>query len=273
MSKPTHSYHILNPSPWPFVTSLVVFLAVLNLMMFMHPSLFGQLESSIKNSGLYILIPGVAMIFVVLYYWWRDVIKEALSGDHTPIVQLGLRYGMVLFIMSEVMFFASFFWSFFDSAFFSIQNNISFPPANIETVDVFDLPLINTVILLLSSCTLTWAHHSLLVNNRRDLIRGLVITLLLGATFSGIQALEYVHSSFAFAGSNYSGIFYMATGFHGVHVIIGSTFLLICLIRAKKGHFSPSHHFGLEAAAWYWHFVDVVWLFLFIFVYWWGSSL
>jgi len=204
--------------------------------------------------------------------WWRDVIKEAtFQGHHTPVVQIGMRYGMTLFIASEVMFFVAFFWAFFNSSLFPKVSPAVWPPEGVETLPTFGVPFMNTLILLLSGCTVTWAHHALREGNQRAMITGLGMTIVLGALFTGFQAYEYVHAAFGFSDGIYSSTFYMATGFHGFHVLIGTTFLIVCWFRARKGHFKADHHFGFEAAAWYWHFVDVVWLFLFCCVYWWGS--
>ena len=194
--------------------------------------------------------------------------------------RLGLRYGMMLFIASEVMFFVAWFWAFFDASLFydeSIQEarlaytGGQWPPAGVEVLDPLHLPLYNTVILLLSGTTVTWAHHALLHNDRKGLIYGLTLTVLLGVLFSCVQAYEYAVAPFEFSNSLYGATFYMATGFHGFHVLVGTIFLIVCLLRAMKGHFTPKQHFGFEAAAWYWHFVDVVWLFLFFAVYVWAS--
>jgi cytochrome c oxidase subunit 3 len=203
-------------------------------------------------------------------------VKEAERGDHTPVVQLHMRYGMILFIASEVMFFVGWFWSWFDFSLFpSVLSEVVggvWPPEAIEAViDPFSLPLLNTLILLCSGTTVTWAHHSLIHGDREGLKKGLWATILLGVVFSFIQAYEYMHAPFAFGGNTYSSAFYMATGFHGFHVLIGTIFLIVCLRRTYLGHFTPRQHFGFEAAAWYWHFVDVVWLFLFVVVYVWGG--
>jgi cytochrome c oxidase subunit 3 len=217
-----------------------------------------------------IAIVGFLLILFMMFMWWRDVIKEAeYQGHHTPIVQIGMRYGMILFISSEVMFFLAFFWAFFDASLY--PDTGVWPPADVVPFEAFDIPLINTLILLLSGCTVTWAHAALLKGDRKNLIRGLGITIILGAAFTALQAYEYDHASFGFTDGIYSSTFYMATGFHGFHVIVGTCFLTVCWFRARAGHFTPEHHFGFEAAAWYWHFVDVVWLFLFICVYWWGG--
>ena len=187
---------------------------------------------------------------------------------------------MIMFIASEVMFFVAWFWAFFDASLFPGDQieaaRLAFtggvwPPKGITVIDPLHLPLYNTVILLLSGTTVTWAHHSLLDNDRKGLVWGLLLTVLLGALFTSVQAYEYIHAPFAFKNSIYGATFFMATGFHGFHVIIGTIFLLVCLLRAIAGDFTPKQHFGFEAAAWYWHFVDVVWLFLFSCIYVWAS--
>ena len=256
----THSYHLVEPSPWPAVGAASAFIAAIGGITYMHAMPFGG----------FIMSVGFLLILFTMYMWWRDVIREAeYQGHHTPVVQLGMRYGMILFIASEVMFFLAFFWAFFDSSLY--PDTGIWPPAEVEPFDAFDIPLINTLILLLSGCTVTWAHAALLQNNRRDLVLGLGITILLGASFTALQVYEYAHASFGFSDGIYSSTFYMATGFHGFHVLVGTCFLIVCWFRARAGHFKPDHHFGFEAAAWYWHFVDVVWLFLFVCIYWWGG--
>jgi cytochrome c oxidase subunit 3 len=209
------------------------------------------------------------------------VVREAHSGHHTRVVQLHLRYGMIMFIASEVMFFVAWFWAFFDASLFAGEpaqvarvqaTGGHWPPAGIAVFDPWHLPFLNTLILLTSGTTVTWAHHALLHNDRRGLKWGLALTIVLGVLFTSIQAYEYAHAAFSFGGNIYGATFFMATGFHGFHVIVGTIFLTVCLIRAFLGHFTPQQHFGFEAAAWYWHFVDVVWLFLFACIYVWGSA-
>jgi len=191
---------------------------------------------------------------------------------HSAVVRLGLRYGMFLFIASEVMFFVAFFWAYFHFALFPEHTASGiWPPEGVKVFDPWDLPFLNTLILLTSGVTVTWAHHALLENNRKHLIYGLALTVALGAIFTACQAYEYAHAAFGFRDGIYSSTFFLATGFHGFHVIVGTIFLAVCLARALKGQFTPERHFGFEAAAWYWHFVDVVWLFLFAAIYWWGS--
>ena len=263
-----HQYHLVDPSPWPIIGAGSAFILATGLVMWLH------------DSSPIVFAVGVLGVIYTMIMWWRDVIREANSGDHTPVVQLHLRYGMILFIASEVMFFVAWFWAFFDASLFpgeAVQyartelTGGQWPPKGIEVLDPWHLPLLNTVILLTSGTTVTWAHHALLHDNREGLKWGLVLTIVLGLIFTSIQAYEYAHASFSFSGNIYGATFFMATGFHGAHVIIGTIFLIVCLARAMAGHFTPRQHFGFEAAAWYWHFVDVVWLFLFTFVYVWSS--
>ena len=274
----SHDYHLVDPSPWPIVGTIAGSLGFFGLLVYMHPSFFGEeLEETLIATGPWLFAPGVGLLFVTVWYWWRDVIQEAEhDGYHKPIVQLGMRYGMALFICSEVMFFAAFFWAFFNSSLapkempYDVPGGV-WPPEGVVTFNVFELPFLNTLILLLSGVTVTWAHHALIAGNRKNLILGLGITIALGIAFTTLQAVEYAHAGFTFSGGIYGSTFFMATGFHGFHVIVGTIFLTVCFFRARAGHFKPAHHFGFEAAAWYWHFVDVVWLFLFICVYWWGG--
>jgi len=274
---PNHDYHLVNPSPWPALGSISAFIMAFGAVWYMHPDMFGGF---LAGAGVWKLLLGLLMVLLVMFFWWRDIIGEGRQGDHTPVVQLGLRYGMTLFIASEVMFFVAFFWGFFNSSLgFDSSQNFGrleaiggvWPPAGIQTFDPFELPLMNTLILLLSGCTVTWAHHALREGKRDQAIQGMLLTVLLGISFTALQAFEYSHAGFGFTDGIYASVFYMATGFHGFHVIVGTIFLLVCLLRLRAGHFSPSSHFGVEAAIWYWHFVDVVWLFLFVSIYWWGS--
>jgi cytochrome c oxidase subunit 3 len=286
-----HDYHLLNPSPWPIVGSVSAFLLAVGAIVWMKTAAGGVF--GLRGPWLFGL--GVMGVLYTMFMWWRDVIKEAHSGDHTPVVRIHLRYGMIMFIASEVMFFVAWFWAFFDAALFPaaihpLQNSTEvigmvdrnaltggvWPPKPSDnfhaTFDPWGLPLVNTLILLLSGTTVTWAHHALLENNRKGLIWGLTLTVILGIFFTALQAYEYGHAAFNFHGHIYGATFFMATGFHGAHVIIGTIFLAVCLARALKGHFTPKQHFGFEAAAWYWHFVDVVWLFLFACIYVWAAG-
>ena len=260
----SHQYHILPPSIWPLIGSFAALAMAAGGIMWMH---------DVAGGG-YVFFAGLIAVLFVMFSWWADVIREAHSGDHTPIVQLHLRYGMILFIASEVMFFVAWFWAYFNAALFpSPVESIggTWPPKGMEVLDPFGYPLLNTLILLCSGTTVTWAHHSLIHGDRDGLIKGLWATIGLGLVFTGVQAYEYAHAPFGFADNIYTSAFFMATGFHGFHVIVGTIFLIVCLVRAYKGHFRPEQHFGFEAAAWYWHFVDVVWLFLFVAIYVWGG--
>ncbi|MEM1388064.1 MAG: cytochrome c oxidase subunit 3 [Pseudomonadota bacterium] len=257
-----HDYHILNPSIWPFIASVSAFVMLYGAVTYFH------YESP------WLLMIGFVGILFVMFAWWSEVVNEAHQGDHTPVVVIGLRYGFIMFIMSEVMFFAAWFWSFFKHAMYPMEtfSEGQWPPPSIETFDPWHLPLINTLILLCSGCAATWAHHALVhENNRKDLVNGLLLAIGLGGIFTVFQIYEYTHASFGFAGNIYGANFFMATGFHGFHVVVGTVFLGVCLLRALKGHFTQDRHVGFEAAAWYWHFVDVVWLFLFAAIYIWGS--
>jgi len=261
-----HDYHILPPDIWPLIGAISAVTFTSGMVLYMH-----ELPSHWLVLGI-----GVAGLIATFFSWFSNVVKEAQAGDHTPVVQLHLRYGMILFIASEVMFFVGWFWSWFDFALFpnALTEVVGgqFPPKAIEAVmDPFALPLLNTLILLCSGTTVTWAHHSLIHGDRDGLKKGLWLTILLGVLFTSIQAYEYAHAPFGFGGNTYGSAFYMATGFHGFHVLVGTIFLIVCLRRAYLGHFTPRQHFGFEAAAWYWHFVDVVWLFLFVVVYVWGG--
>ena len=299
-----HDYHLVNPSPWPLLGAAGALALALGAIQF-----FASRKAGAPH--LWYVLPGFAVVALTMVLWWRDVIRESQTGDHTPVVQLHLRYGMLLFIASEVMFFVAWFWGYFDAALYPAdihpllahavnpdgsmllgphglpvlhdtgqvtglvaRNEFfggKFPPVPNDTFNhtfnPWGLPLVNTLILLTSGTTVTAAHHALLENNRKGLIWGLLATVVLGVLFTLCQAWEYAHAGFNFAGHLYGSTFFMATGFHGAHVIIGTRFLLVCLIRAMRGHFTPQQHFGFEAAAWYWHFVDVVWLFLFSSIY------
>jgi len=268
-----HDYHLVDPSPWPIVGSVSAFVMAFGAIAWMH---------HMFEAAPFVFGAGVIGVLFTMAMWWADVIKEAQhQGYHTRVVQLGHRYGMILFIVSEVMFFVAWFWAYFDAALFpsdpvqATRDALfggAWPPKGIVTFDPWHLPLLNTLILLTSGTTVTWAHHALLENDRKGLKYGLILTILLGITFTLVQAYEYSHAAFSFAGHIYGATFFMATGFHGFHVIVGTAFLIVCLVRAYAGHFTPKQHLGFEFAAWYWHFVDVVWLFLFLCIYVWGHG-
>jgi cytochrome c oxidase subunit 3 len=258
----SHPYHMVEPSKWPVVGTLGAFIAAVGGIWYM------------KEGPIFGFLAGIALVLYCMYGWWRDVVKEANNGvDYTSTVQHGLRIGVVLFIASEVMFFFGFFWAFFNSSVPALSRAAlpAWPPEGVVPLETWGLPFVNTLILLTSGATVTYAHHQLQKNNRARCEDGLFLTIVLGMIFTALQAYEYAHAAFGFTDGIYSSTFYLATGFHGFHVIIGTCFLAVCYVRCKLGHFTPDRHIGFEAAAWYWHFVDVVWLFLFASVYWWGG--
>jgi cytochrome c oxidase subunit 3 len=280
-NKPNHDYHLVDPSPWPFLGSIGALIMAIGAIGLMRWLSDGELVIAGANlTTPWIFILGTLIVLYTMFGWWRDTIRESRAGFHTRVVSLHLRYGMILFIASEVMFFVAWFWAFFDASLFPgepqqpLRTEFTggvWPPHGVEVFDPWHLPLLNTLILLLSGTTVTWAHHALLENDRRGLVWGLVFTVALGVLFTTIQVYEYAHAAFTFSGNIYGATFFMATGFHGFHVFVGTVFLIVCLGRALAGQFTPQKHFGFEAAAWYWHFVDVVWLFLFAAVYVWGG--
>lgn len=261
-----HPYHLVDPSYWPIVSAFSAGLMLFGIVMFTHEGMRWP------------FLAGLAGVLISMFGWWRDVLKESrVPGLHTAVVRIGLRYGMMLFIASEVMFFVAFFWAYFHFALYPehVSGAVTaiWPPAGVKTFDPWGLPFLNTMILLLSGCTVTWAHHALLENDKKNLVLGLALTVLLGMAFTGLQVWEYTMAPFPFAGGGiYSSTFFLATGFHGFHVVVGTIFLAVCLFRSMGGQFTPERHFGFEAAAWYWHFVDVVWLFLFVSIYIFGAG-
>jgi len=259
-----HPFHLVDPSPHPMFASLGALTSTVGGVMYFH---------GYEGSD-FVLCLGLGMIIYVMFTWWRDVIREAtFQGHHTYMVQQGLRSGMILFIVSEIMFFVAFFWAFFHSSLApTVELGAIWPPKGIEVMNPFEIPLLNTVILLSSGAAVTWSHHAILASKRQDAILGLVFTIILAVVFTGLQGLEYVEAPFTISDGVYGSTFFLATGFHGFHVFVGTVFLFVCLIRLYKFHFTRTHHFGFEAAAWYWHFVDVVWLFLYVTIYWWGGA-
>ena len=257
-----HPWHLVNPSPWPFTGTVAAFLLATGGVWYMH------------EDKPWLLAAGFAVLLYTFFGWWRDVVREARRDRaHTSPVQHGLRMGMVLFIASEVMFFFAFFWAYFNASIpaLSFVSSPTWPPEGVVPLETWGLPFLNTLILLTSGATVTYAHHAVRAGEQRKSVIGILLTVVLGALFLCLQAVEYGHAAFSFTDGIYSSTFYMATGFHGFHVFVGVCFLTVCLFRAKAGHFTAEQHVGFEAAAWYWHFVDVVWLFLFTCVYWWGS--
>ena len=292
---PQHDYHLVNPSPWPLVASMAATVMFIGAVVWMKGLIPAEGAGAVLGALLVkgdkvLFFLGLAGVLVSMFGWWAAVIKEGAQGDHTPVVSIGLRYGMMLFIASEVMFFVAFFWMFFEmSVFNEARAHVpeigawadtakawsTWPPQGVELLSPWQLPLLNTVTLLLSGCTVTWAHHAVAIGDRKAAKLGLLITVILGVFFTAVQAYEYNHiihehlffNDNALNSGLYGSIFFMATGFHGFHVLVGTIFLLVCLLRLQAGQMTPQKHFGFEAAAWYWHFVDVVWLFLFAFVY------
>lgn len=258
-----HGFHLVDPSPWPFISAFSALFMTFGGVCFMH-GYYG---------GLFLFRLGFFSILFMMFCWWRDVVREStFEGQHTLAVSSGLRMGMLLFIASEVMFFFAFFWAFFHSSFNpSLAIGAVWPPADMTILDPWKVPLLNTVLLLSSGASVTWAHHSIVYGSKINGILALIITIVLALIFTGLQAFEYITAPFTISDGVYGSTFYMATGFHGFHVFIGTCFLCVCLLRLYLNHFTREQHFGFEAAAWYWHFVDVVWLFLFITIYWWGS--
>nr|WIL10229.1 cytochrome c oxidase subunit III [Stenocladius sp. 2 XYG-2023a] len=261
MLKKNHSFHLVDISPWPILMAM----SIMTMMM-----------GTIKWFSMYnnkIMMIGMLNMSMITFQWWRDINREStFQGLHTFMVTMGMRLGMMLFITSEILLFFSLFWSFFHSSLSpSIEMGMMWPPKNILTFNPTQIPLLNTMILVSSGVSVTWAHNSLMKNNYKQTIQALTITILLGLYFSMLQMYEYMQSEFTMADSIYGSTFFMLTGFHGLHVMVGTMFLFICLARQMKNYLSMTHHFGFEAATWYWHFVDVVWLLLYISIYWWGS--
>jgi cytochrome c oxidase subunit 3 len=258
-----HSFHLVDPSPWPIFSAFSALLMTFGGVCFMHGYI----------GGFFLFQLGFLLVVFLMYCWWRDVVREAtFEGQHTVSVSNGLRMGMLLFILSEIMFFFAFFWAFFHSSF----NPHPFiggvwPPAFLTILDPWKVPLLNTILLLSSGASVTWAHHSIVWGSKFNALVALLVTVCLAVIFTLLQVFEYITAPFTISDGVYGSTFYMATGFHGFHVFIGTCFLSVCAIRLFLNHYTREHHFGFEAAAWYWHFVDVVWLFLFITIYWWGS--
>ena len=258
-----HPFHLVDRSPWPLLASLSALQLVLSLTL-----CFYQYENCLT----YLHFATFCLIFIV-YQWFKDIIIEStFQGKHTKKVQKGLKMGMLLFIVSEIMFFFSFFWAFFHSSLApTIWIGCVWPPLGIETINYLHLPLLNTIILLSSGVSLTWSHRAIVNNDRLSTIYGLIITILWGILFTLLQFYEYKHSTFSINDSVYGSVFFLLTGFHGFHVIMGTVLLIVSLFRQYYYHFLNNQHIGFESSIWYWHFVDVVWIFLYIFLYCWGA--
>ena len=258
---PRQPFHLVDISPWPITTAIRAFTIAIGLAAWFH------------NYSTCYLALGLLIMALSLFQWWRDVSREAtFLGAHTSYVANGLRWGIVLFILSEICFFFAFFWAFFHRRLAPTPElGCCWPPIGITPINPFRIPLLNTAVLLASGVTVTWAHHRLIEGSRLNSIQALSLTIALGIYFTFLQVGEYIDAPFTIADGIYGTTFFVSTGFHGLHVIIGTTFLFICLIRIILWHFSSRHHFGFEAAAWYWHFVDVVWICLYLCIYWWGA--
>nr|ASM41867.1 cytochrome c oxidase subunit III [Scaphoideus nigrivalveus] len=256
-----HPFHLVDNSPWPLTGSMGLMTMTSGTILWFHYN-----EMWLMNMGMLVII-------LTMIQWWRDIIREStFQGLHTKKVVKSMKWGMILFITSEVLFFASFFWAFFHSSLSpSIEIGMQWPPMGIKPFNPMSIPMLNTMILLSSGISITWAHNALIMNNFSQTSHSMIITILLGIYFTILQAVEYYEAPFTMADSVYGSTFFMATGFHGLHVIIGTMFIMISTMRIFKLHMSSLHHMGFEASAWYWHFVDVVWLFLYISIYWWGS--
>lgn len=254
-------FHLVEYSPWPLTGSLGAFFLTVGSAGWFH---------SFYRTG---LIIGLVLIMITIFMWWRDIVREgAYQGFHSLQVTQGLRWGIILFIVSEICFFFAFFWAYFHSSLGpTMELGSCWPPIGVYVLNPFQVPLLNTAVLLASGVSVTWAHHATIEGSYKESVQGLFVTVALGVYFTILQAGEYYEVSFAISDRVYGSTFFIATGFHGFHVLIGSTFLIVCLWRLMSCHFSTGHHFGLEAAIWYWHFVDVVWLFLYIRIYWWAS--
>nr|YP_010035025.1 cytochrome c oxidase subunit III [Parazyginella tiani]QOX09869.1 cytochrome c oxidase subunit III [Parazyginella tiani] len=256
-----HPFHLVDKSPWPITGSIGLMTTLTGLAVWFNLSQMNM------------MMMGTLIIILTMIQWWRDVTREAtFQGLHTNKVVISMKMGMIMFITSEILFFLSFFWSFFHSSLSpAMEIGMKWPPLGIMTFNPINIPMLNTMILLSSGVTITWAHHSLINKNYKSMNMAMLMTISLGIYFSMLQMYEYLESTFSIADSVYGSTFFMATGFHGLHVIIGTIFIMVSFLRGKNLHFSKNHHVGFEASAWYWHFVDVVWLFLYLSIYWWGS--
>nr|YP_002791183.1 cytochrome c oxidase subunit III [Ascobulla fragilis]ACE62812.1 cytochrome c oxidase subunit III [Ascobulla fragilis] len=256
-----HPFHLVEYSPWPLLNSFAILAMPVGLIFFL------------RGGSMNLIFLGLVATTLISYMWWRDVVREStFQGFHSSYVVKGLSVGVFLFIVSEVCFFFGFFWAYFHSSLApSVEIGATWPPQGITPLATFQVPLLNTSVLLLSGVSITWAHHSIEESDHPSALQGLFTTLVLGFYFLWLQYGEYCETAFSIADSVYGTTFFLATGFHGMHVLVGATFLSVCFLRLMNMHFDKKHHLGFLAAAWYWHFVDVVWLFLYISIYWWGS--
>nr|YP_010478444.1 cytochrome c oxidase subunit III [Orosius sp.]UVI59888.1 cytochrome c oxidase subunit III [Orosius sp.] len=256
-----HPFHLVDNSPWPISGSMGIMTLVSGTVVWF------------SSNSLLLMMTGLMIILLTMFQWWRDVVREStFQGLHTKKVISGMKWGMILFITSEILFFSSFFWAFYHSSLApTIEIGMQWPPTGVKPFNPMSIPLLNTLILLSSGITITWAHNAILNNNFTQTVQSLWMTIILGVYFTILQAIEYFEAPFSMSDSIYGSTFFMSTGFHGLHVIIGTIFIFVSTLRIMKLHMSKTHHVGFETSAWYWHFVDVVWLFLYTSVYWWGS--
>lgn len=259
-----HPFHIVNASPLPIIAACGAFCTVFGFTLYIH----------LYNYGLFIFFFGLSLLLATMAYWWRDVIYEAtFEGHHTSYVRKGLKLGMVLFIASEIMLFFAFFWAFFHSALNpTLEIGSVWPPKGIIAINPWNIPLLNTLVLITSGAFITWAHYAIIAGDKNQSLFALQCTIQLAIFFTLLQYYEYCVAPFNISDSVYGSVFYMTTGLHGSHVLIGTIFLGVCYYRLIWSHFTDKHHIGFECAAWYWHFVDVVWIFVYFFIYWWGFS-
>nr|YP_010478286.1 cytochrome c oxidase subunit III [Nesophrosyne sp. 29 GMB-2012]UVI59730.1 cytochrome c oxidase subunit III [Nesophrosyne sp. 29 GMB-2012] len=256
-----HPFHLVENSPWPITASMGIMTTTSGTVVWLH------------NNQMLLMNLGTIIIILTMIQWWRDVVREStFQGLHTKKVIKSMKWGMMLFIASEVLFFSSFFWAFFHSSLApTMEVGMQWPPLGIKSFNPLSIPLLNTLILLSSGISITWAHNGIINNNFSQTKQSLLITISMGIYFTILQGVEYLEAPFSMADSVYGSTFFMSTGFHGIHVMIGTIFITVSTLRTIKLHMSMKHHVGFETSAWYWHFVDVVWLFLYISVYWWGS--
>lgn len=260
-------FHLVTPSPWPLLSSFALLILTSSAVVY-----FNGYATPFNINPLYLVELGAALVVATMSLWFRDVATEGtMLGDHTFMVQKGLTMGVAFFIVSEVFFFLSIFWAFFHSALSpAVELGTNWPPLGVKSLNPFEVPLLNTIVLLSSGATVTFAHHALIKGNRRATLIGLILTIILAVLFSSLQAIEYSTASFTMADGVYGACFYFGTGFHGAHILIGSLFLMVAFFRIISYHLTTHHHLGFEASILYWHFVDVVWLFLYLAIYWWG---
>jgi len=258
-----HLFNLVAPSPWPILLAFSMLILFSGIGFSLHKTNFNQI----------ILIYGFFCVLLCSFFWLQDIVDEStFIGSHTEVVRMGLKKGFLLFIFSEIMLFSGFFWAFFHSSFSpSVVFDLMYPPLGINIIPTTGFPFFNTLLLLTSGIIVTWAHKGLALSSYKESIDSLLITILMGFFFVFLQGLEYYEASYNIFDSIYSSVFYMLTGLHGLHVLVGAIFLSVCLVRLVKGHFKTNRYLGFIFAVWYWHFVDIVWILLFLIIYCWGN--